>query len=344
MATQASRIRRRPIPSEDDAQSTGKIFRSATSVRRPGSRSAGSRVPCAKNFSISPSSPSATSSTSFSCSAFARSAMSSGIGPSTRLPLSWKWASMRTRSTVPLKVRSSPNGNLEGDDAPSEALLEHLHDPVEGRAFPVHPIDDEEDGPVELGGELPRLLRLHLDPGDGVENDDHRVGRRGGGARLRGEDPVARSVEKVDPHVPVHRVRDGEVDGDSSLDLFAVEVRRTGAFLDLARPRGGTGSVQKARDERGFSDGVVPENGDISQLGSGKDFHGARIIFTAMTAVSCLAIGLAFALAVALLVLAGVVIGLMPAWWRRSRRRGPAPGKIDPPAAEARIRRSVASG
>jgi uncharacterized protein YjeT (DUF2065 family) len=61
----------------------------------------------------------------------------------------------------------------------------------------------------------------------------------------------------------------------------------------------------------------VPENGDIPQLGSRKDFHGARIIFTAMTAVSCLAIGLAFALAVVLLVLAGVVIGLMPAWWRR---------------------------
>jgi hypothetical protein len=39
-----------------------------------------------------------------------------------------------------------------------------------------------------------------------------------------------------------------------------------------------------------------------------------------MTAVSCLAIGLAFALAVTLLVLAGVVIGLLPAWWRRIQR------------------------
>ncbi|HEY6050247.1 MAG TPA: hypothetical protein VIZ58_03300 [Thermoanaerobaculia bacterium] len=38
-----------------------------------------------------------------------------------------------------------------------------------------------------------------------------------------------------------------------------------------------------------------------------------------MTALSCVAIGLAFVLAVALLVLAGVVIGLMPAWWRKVR-------------------------
>lgn len=38
-----------------------------------------------------------------------------------------------------------------------------------------------------------------------------------------------------------------------------------------------------------------------------------------MTALSCVAIGLAFVLAVALLVLAGVAIGLMPAWWRKVR-------------------------
>jgi len=38
-----------------------------------------------------------------------------------------------------------------------------------------------------------------------------------------------------------------------------------------------------------------------------------------MTALSCVAIGLAFVLAVALLVLAGVAIGLMPSWWRKIR-------------------------
>jgi hypothetical protein len=38
-----------------------------------------------------------------------------------------------------------------------------------------------------------------------------------------------------------------------------------------------------------------------------------------MTALSCVSIGLAFVLAVALLVLAGVAIGLMPAWWRKIR-------------------------
>jgi ABC-type xylose transport system permease subunit len=47
-----------------------------------------------------------------------------------------------------------------------------------------------------------------------------------------------------------------------------------------------------------------------------------------MTALSCAAIGLAFVLAVALLVLAGAAIGLMPAWWRKMRE-APARSRKD---------------
>ena len=91
-----------------------KILRSTISRLSPGRMSWASSVPWAKNFSIRSSSPSATASTKASCSADARSARSAGIGPSARLPPSFKWASMRTRSTVPLKLFSSPTGICRG--------------------------------------------------------------------------------------------------------------------------------------------------------------------------------------------------------------------------------------
>ena len=53
--------------------------------------------------------------------------------------------------------------------------------------------------------------------------------------------------------------------------------------------------------------------------------------FRLMTLLSCLALGLAFAIALGLLTLAGVLLGwLLPGWLerfraRRSRRRGPRP-------------------
>ena len=42
------------------------------------------------------------------------------------------------------------DGDLKGDDAPPELLLERRDRPVEGGALAVHPVDDEEDRPAEL--------------------------------------------------------------------------------------------------------------------------------------------------------------------------------------------------
>src|SRR4030095_5595655 len=56
----------------------------------------------------------------------------------------------------------SPDRELERYDTAAELLLERLHGAFEGSPLPVRAVDDQEDRPRELLGELPGLLRLHL--------------------------------------------------------------------------------------------------------------------------------------------------------------------------------------
>jgi hypothetical protein len=183
------------------------------------------------------------------------------------------------------EVALLPEGDLEGDGAPPELLLERLHDAVERSAFPVHPVDHEEDGAFELLRVLPGLLRLNLDAGDRVEDDDDRVRGRDRGPHLGGEDPIARSVQQVDPDVAVDRVRARQVDGDPALDFLAVEVRRAGPVLDPSRTGRGPRRVQHCGDEGRFAHGVVADHGHVSNLGSREDFHDRDYIDAAVRRV-----------------------------------------------------------
>ncbi len=166
------------------------------------------------------------------------------------------------------------DGDLERDDAPPELLAKRLHRAVEGSAFAVHPVDDEEDRAPELLGELPGLFRLDLHARDGVADDQGRVGRCHGCAGLGREDPVTRGVREVHARVSVNGVRHGEVDRDLPFDLFRVEIRWAGAFFDPAGARRGPCGVEHGSDQSRFSDRVVAGHSHISNLGGGEDFHG----------------------------------------------------------------------
>ena len=100
------------------------------------------------------------------------------------------------------------DGDLQRHDFAAELLLERFHRPIERGPLAVHPVDHEDHGAAELGGELPGLLGLDLDAGDRVEDDQGRVGRRDGCPGFRREDAVPRGVEEVDPNVAVDRVGD----------------------------------------------------------------------------------------------------------------------------------------
>ena len=130
------------------------------------------------------------------------------MGAVARLPSSLTWASIRTRSTVPWKAFSSPTGICSGTTPRPNFLLERLDDAVEGGPLAVHPVDDEDDRPAELGRELPDPLGLDLDARDRVEDDEGGVGGVDRRARFGGEDSVAGGVQEVDPGVAVHGVRD----------------------------------------------------------------------------------------------------------------------------------------
>ena len=128
------------------------------------------------------------------------------------------------------------DGDLERHDLAAELLVERLHHAVERGALPVHPVDDEEDGALELGRELPGLLGLDLDARDGVEDEQRPRPRPPRPPSPRGKDAVSGRVQEVDPHVAVDGVGAGEVDRDLALELLAVEVRRASSFVDPAGP------------------------------------------------------------------------------------------------------------
>ena len=242
-----------PIPRAEDAQRTGKTLRAAISACRPGSRSAGSSVPWAKNFSMSASSPSATISTSFSCSSLARPARSVGDRAVRRACRPrWRWASIRTRSIVPRKAFSSPTGIWSDTTSrPNFFWSDSITRSKEARSRSIR-LTTKRTGRANSAANFQAFSVWTSTPGDGVEHDQRRVGGGHGGPRLRREDAVARGVQEVDPDVPVDRVGAGEVDRDLALDLLAVEVGRAGALVDLAGPRRGA-RRRRAGPRRGSS-------------------------------------------------------------------------------------------
>ena len=97
-----------------DVQTSGNTFAALRRALRPASSSSCVSVPASKNFSISCSSASATISMRASRAAVAASASSAGTAPSVIFPeLSPAnvYAFIVTRSTTPLKSRSSPIGS-----------------------------------------------------------------------------------------------------------------------------------------------------------------------------------------------------------------------------------------
>ena len=67
------------------------------------------------------------------------------------------------------------DGRLEADAGAAELAGKLLHDAAAVRVLAVHPVDDHEAGEAELVAELPGFLRLDLDAGDGVHDEERGV-------------------------------------------------------------------------------------------------------------------------------------------------------------------------
>ena len=167
-----------PMPSDDEAQRTGKILRSTISRFKPGRMSCGSRVPWAKNFSMRSSSPSATA---------LDERLVLGLRPLGELRRDRAVDALAALVDVRLHAHEVDRAverllladrDLERHDAAAELLVQRLDRAVEGGALAVHPVDDEEHGAPELQGELPGALGLDLDARDRVEDDERGSRRR----------------------------------------------------------------------------------------------------------------------------------------------------------------------
>ena len=106
-----------PITCSPDVQTSGKSRPATVAARNPETSCSCVSVPSAKKVSIKVSSASATISISCSRAIFASSAIAAGTSPSVILPLlsaANVTAFIRTRSTTPVKFRSSPIGSWIG--------------------------------------------------------------------------------------------------------------------------------------------------------------------------------------------------------------------------------------
>ncbi len=152
-----------------------------------------------------------------------------------------------------------------------------LHDAAAVRVLAVHPVDDHEAGEAELVAELPGLLGLDLDAGDGVHDEERGVRRLQAADHLGHEDPVAGRVDEVDLLLlPLER-RDRERNRDLPFDLLRVEVGRRVAVLHAPEARRRARFVEEGGNERRLADAVVADDGDVVDGGSGVDLHSGAL-------------------------------------------------------------------
>ena len=151
-------------------------------------------------------------------------------------------------------------------DAPLEAAAQRLQRAEEVGALAVEAIDDDGAGQIELAGELPDLLGLHLHAGHRVDHHHRRLHHPQAGARVGDQIPVARRVDQIDPVALVVAVGDRGVDRDLPLDLVGIEVGGGAAVVHLAQPVDRTGGEQHRLHQRGLAHTPVPDDPDVADL------------------------------------------------------------------------------
>ena len=187
--------------------------------------SGSSSEPSSRYLASRSSSVSAAASTSFSRYSFTRSAsVGRDVGLGRPCRRRRRSPSCVTRSTKPRNPPSSPTGRCTGDEPALEAAPQRLQRAEEVGALAVEPVDDDGARQVELGGELPDLLGLHLHAGHRVDDDHRRLDHPQAGPRVRDEVAVAGGVDQVDAVALPVAVGDRGVDRDLALDLVGIEV------------------------------------------------------------------------------------------------------------------------
>src|SRR2546422_4736596 len=130
----------------------------------------------------------------------------------------------------------------------------------------VETVDDDRARQAVFGRELPDLLRLHLNAGDGVHDDDRGFDHPQPGARVRYIVAVSGRIDEGDSVSLPITVRDGRVDRYFPLDLVGVEVGGRRAVVHLAEARHRAGGEEQGFDQGGLADAPVPDDANVADL------------------------------------------------------------------------------
>ena len=162
---------------------------------------------------------------------------------------------------------------LHGDDLAGAVAAQRFEGAVEARALAIQPVEDDDAGESQSGRFTPQLFRLHLDAGDGVD-DDHGgfddAQRRAGVAEEVGE---AWCVDEVDLGFLPFGV--GETGGERVLagNLFVVEVGDGGAVVHPADAIDGAGGEEQGRHQLGLAASAVSDDSHVAEAGRVVDLH-----------------------------------------------------------------------
>ena len=119
-------------------------------------------------------------------------------------------------------------------------------------------------GQPQVGGDLPHVGGLHLDPLDRAHHEHRQVGDGQRGGRLFGEVGVAGAVEEVDlVALPLDRGQGGR-DRQAALVLLGFEVGDRGGVLDPAGPADGARQIQERFGQGGLAGPAVADQGHVA--------------------------------------------------------------------------------
>ncbi len=138
------------------------------------------------------------------------------------------------RSMTPWNWSSRPIGIWIGHGVRPEAVLDRLDAAPEVGAGAVHLVDEAEARHAVAVGLAPDRLRLRLDTGDAVEDDDRAVEHAQAPLDLDREVHVPGRIDDVDTMVAPERRRRRSRDRDAPLLLLGHPVHRGRALMDLA--------------------------------------------------------------------------------------------------------------
>ena len=175
---------------------------------------------------------------------------------------------------TPLKPRSSPMRQLDGDDGAAQGFAHGNQRAIEAGALAIEAVDDDKARQPERIGFGPHFLGLHLDAGNGIDDDQRRVGDAQAGTRIGQEVAHARRVDEIDlglvPLGPGEAGRQRVLPGD----FFVVVISDRRPIVDTPQAGRRSSGIEQGGDQLGLARSAVSDDSDVADTPRVVCLHG----------------------------------------------------------------------